>query len=138
MDPRQLFIHRIRLRGPWDFVWLSPEDGHANEQSGTLSFPITWEAAFKKQEGTVRLTRRFNQPTGIDGSARVWLEVTASRSTAVTVNGNTLGTVQSGTARFEVTNLLTLHCRAELEIDPSGALDTDLIAEVALVIESTE
>lgn len=137
METDPPFVHRIRLRGPWEFVWSASEDGTFHERSGTLSFPATWHEVPGDRRGVVRFSRRFNRPTGIDHGERVWLEVSVSRLSSVSLNEQPLGVVRTGVVRFDVTDRLVLHCKVELEIDRTSNTDDDLIAEVALVVESS-
>src|SRR5262245_16569533 len=78
--------HRIRLRGPWSYQPLCRliplESGCFRETrenlppAGTLHLPADWGgvlgAAF---QGTVRFTRPFAKPTGLDSASRVWLVI---------------------------------------------------------------
>jgi beta-galactosidase/beta-glucuronidase len=71
--------HRIRLHGPWDYevVHVSPASSDvAPGQRGRFRLPDHWADALGGDfEGTVRLTRRFNCPTGLGERLSVWLVV---------------------------------------------------------------
>jgi len=78
--------HVIRLRGPWDLQPLahlsrgadgSPVESVDNLPPAQRINPLTdWGAALGAEfRGRVRYSRRFNRPTGLDASERVWLIV---------------------------------------------------------------
>jgi hypothetical protein len=87
--------HVIRLRGPWDFQPLGAEF-----------------------QGSVRFTRRFHHPTGLDATSRVALVIDdVDWQAEVSLNDCLLGTVvcsqsvespngQHCPARFDITTLL--------------------------------
>ncbi|MGC1272305.1 MAG: hypothetical protein WBC44_01255 [Planctomycetaceae bacterium] len=139
-EPGHFLLHRIRLRGPWDFEWSSPpSDTATNDSNGTLRLPTTWNDAFGGSNGTVRLSRRFNRPTGIDDGERVWIELDVSRPSLVSFNEMRVGRIEPGIARFDVTDRVTIHNRIALEIDGTASVEEDRsIVEVVLVIESAE
>jgi hypothetical protein len=129
--------HRIRLRGPWEFVWLSPPSGlPAEARAGDLRLPTTWAAAFGMSVGTVRLSRRFNRPSGLENGERVWLEVAVADEAAVSLNGVWLGRVAAGTARFDVTERLTTYGCIDLDLTRDEArVEEHPLTEACLVIE---
>lgn len=61
-------LHQIRLRGPWDVV--SPQGSLM-----TLTVPFAWRDVFKDEAGTIRCTRKFNCPTGLEPSNRVLIRL---------------------------------------------------------------
>lgn len=130
-------MHRIRLRGPWDVLWLKTSGSEEpTPMSGALRMPVSWNAAFGRRAGRVRLTRHFNRPTGIDDGERVWLEIAIGVPAHVAMNGLPLGEVVAGTVRFDVTDRLEEYGRVEIEFDrPEYSDGEQPIAEVALVIE---
>ena len=87
--------HTIRLRGPWEYELLA--------------------------QSTVRFTRRFHGPTGLDAASRVWLVVDdVDCQASVALNDRLLGEIASshsvesaGTrrcpTRFEITTGLQSH-----------------------------
>jgi len=98
--------------------------------------PVSWNEAFGTTGGRVRLTRRFNRPTGLDDGERVWLEVGAGLPARIAINGDRLGDVVAGTVRFDITDRLEEYGQVELEFDRRDTADGEQsIAEVALVIE---
>jgi hypothetical protein len=109
-------MHTIRLRDPWD--------------------------ATPQADGTVRFTRHFNRPTGLESGDCVWLVIEgAAQPLAVTLNGNLVGQASRlpahDSARYEITPLL--QPRNKLEIDLSSAPKIDALpalGEVRLEIES--
>ena len=128
--------HRIRLRGPWEFCWVKPA-GRRDQPAGEIRLPSRWKDAFGDARGTVRLSRKFNGPTGIEPGDRIWLEVAAGGEAGVLLNGDWLGHVGPGViARFDVSNRIALHNRTELDLSREEAAASEVpIAEVALVIE---
>ena len=89
--------------------------------------------------GTVRLSRRFNQPTGLDDAERVWLEVEVPIESSVSLDGAWLGHVSAGVIRFDVTGRLEAYGRIDLDLRRENAtVEDEPIVEVALVIESPE
>lgn len=138
--PDPLIAHRIRLRGPWEFTWLDSAAGlTAERRTGTVRLPAAWTEAFGDLLGTVRLSRRFNRPTGLDDAERVWLEVEVPAEISVSLDGAWLGHVASGAVRFDVTGRLGTYGRIDLDMRRETATaEVEPIAEVALVIESPE
>jgi len=61
-------LHQIRLRGPWQVV--SP----AGELL-TLTVPFEWRDVFGEEAGTIRCTRKFNCPTGLEPENRVLISL---------------------------------------------------------------
>jgi hypothetical protein len=135
-EPIPSSIHRIRLRGPWEFLWISPPAALSPAaRKGSIQLPAAWRAAFGELGGTVRLSRAFNRPSGLENGERVWLDVSAADETSISLNGAWLGRSAGGTARFDVTDRLDLHCRVDLEL--SGSPDEErALPEVSLVMEA--
>ena len=131
-------VHRIRLRGPWQFEWIECPSP-ASPRSGTLDFPMTRDQAFGTAAGTVRLTRAFGRPADPDPSEAVRLEATSAYSGIAIFNGDRLGEFTPGTVRFDVTGRLAFRNRLDLELrlEESAAPEAPLV-EVALVFEPNE
>lgn len=96
-SPERTAVHRIRLRPPW--------------QS-------------EATPGSVRWQRRFNRPSGLSPTQRVWIVVWAvAFPGTATLNGKALGAL-SGQAdtpsAFDVTDLLQAHNRLELDLEAAG------------------
>jgi hypothetical protein len=114
--------HRIRLHGPWEYEITGGERGR-------FRFADGWSRVVDKGfVGTVRLSRRFNRPTGLGDHNRVWLVVEAVPSGAkMSLNDDTLGTGGSDAraAEFDITrrlddrNLLTIDFAVVDSPDPS-------------------
>ena len=109
--------HTIRLRDPWD---ASPQ-----------------------AEGTIRFTRHFNRPTGLEAGERVWLVIEgASVPLTVTLNGHPVGQASRlpppvDAARYEITPLLKPRNKVEIELQSASATDGQpCLGEVRLEIES--
>ncbi|MGH7129010.1 MAG: NRDE family protein, partial [Planctomycetaceae bacterium] len=68
-------IHRIHLRGPWDYEWLSTsaDSRIAVAPAGRMKMPASWRDRFGEAAGTVRFRRRFHRPTNLEPRERVFL-----------------------------------------------------------------
>lgn len=101
--PEAAGVHRIRLRQPW-------------ESQAT-------------PRGT-RWQRRFNRPTGIGPTQRVWILVQGVEAIGTAaLNGKAIGTLSGHTDTptvFDVTDLLEPHNRLELELEATGPLGPGL------------
>jgi beta-galactosidase/beta-glucuronidase len=64
-----MHIHRIRLRGPWKFQWLS--DPKPDPESGRASLPQEWRELFGTNAGRVRFQRTFHAPTNLEPTSQV-------------------------------------------------------------------
>jgi len=71
--------HRIRLHGPWVFEVFDVDattGDVAVVNRGRFQMPDGWADALGEESGgVVRLSRRFNSPTGLGAHNRVWLVV---------------------------------------------------------------
>ncbi len=129
-------IHRMHLRGPWEFEWVSdigaplPKEappprpspagacgelsraGEGERQatdSGRVKLPADWQSLFGARRGTVRFTRRFGLPTNLESHERVFVAFDGIGGVArVSVNGSHVGIIENSnsTVRFDVTALL--------------------------------
>jgi len=123
-DPRPLSpdFHAIRLRGPWDYQVLarSVERGGKVELSGAdlpppgrVTMPTDWGDSLGGDfRGQVLYRRKFNGPTGIAPTLRVWLVFDGADAAAVVALNNTrLGRVDGPGCRaeFDVTLLVRQH-----------------------------
>lgn len=105
-------IHSMRLKGPWEYVWLSPrltEDELGRPLSGTVKIPADWEKCFGKTPGTVRWSRRFQKPTNLEPTERVMIAApTLAGVQAVRINEVSLPLDDQPEAgfRFDVTEML--------------------------------
>lgn len=130
--------HRIRLRGPWEFEWLKAPAGlAADRRTGGLKLPMTWQEAFGSLAGTVRLSRRFGSPEDPDLTDRIWLEIAIPHAEAAALlNGEWLGTLAPGTARFDVSGRLADRNRLDLDLRIDDAAPPNApLPEVALLFE---
>ena len=129
-------VHRINLRGPWDYAWQEPNAGHhsvAFAISGTVSMPQEWRSLFGDVGGCARFQRKFHRPTNLEPHERVFIVLTEARGTgSVKLNETPLGefTANATEHKFDVTkalepfNVLTVeltHCPSEAP-DQSGGL----------------
>lgn len=131
-------IHRIHLKGPWNYEWLdgphgsgdttettSPEDSPLLPDS-RVRMPASWQSAFGNVSGTIRFRRRFQRPTNLDENERVHIAFEGIGGEAsIAVNDNSIGS-QSDTAEtisFDVTELLerSNELSVELTFTPDDA-----------------
>lgn len=123
-------VHRIRLRGPWQYLPLTQFQPDANgtlveqtdslPQGGTITPPLDLcqTPLGRAYRGRVRYLRRFGRPVGIGPLEAIHLVVPPLTSTAkIHLNGKLLGQVHPHTAagRFDVTTQLQV--RNQLWID---------------------
>lgn len=105
-------VHRINLRGPWDYEWLTPADDSLPgtfSKAGTVSMPQDWQTLFGGASGHARFQRKFHRPTNLEPHERVFIVMTASRgSGTIRLNETLIGEFEAdGTElSFEVTNAL--------------------------------
>lgn len=138
-------VHRIRLKGPWQFEWIGDApaaSGSDWQHSGRVKMPAEWSAIFGPAAGTVRFRRRFHRPTNLDDDERVWIVFDALGGTGtVLVNGAKLGElVTSATPqRFDMTAELQPSSELIVELTYSPAEPQSnaggLFAPVAIEIE---
>lgn len=91
-------MHSIRLRGPWRYEVLERRNLAGEPFAGDLpppgkqKMPANWADTLGGDFfGTVRYTRTFHQPTGLEQGQGVWLVVEGASSRAsVTLNDTTL------------------------------------------------
>jgi len=112
-------MHVIHLRAPWKVQPL------------------------EKSSNSVRCTRHFNKPTGLDGGERVWLVIEGLASTAAALlNDAPVGQASrwsSGDppARFDITPLLEQRNKIEIDLAcPAGGDPVTCLGEVRLEIAS--
>lgn len=134
-------IHRIKLRGPWDYTWLTDVDGNPSPNAtehGRVTIPVDWRVAFGDRAGRVRFLRRFHQPTGVEVGDHVWLSFLGlSGQTRILLDDLPL---TGPSPRFEITDQLrpTNRLVVELECDPRTTTEPlGLHGLVVLEIEST-
>lgn len=145
-------MHRIQLKGPWEYRPLAAGntpgevarglDPHPLSSPelvdlpapGTIKFPAPWDAFLSEFHGTVEFRRPFNCPTNLTANERVDLVLDGVGGDAdVTINGIHLGAIPAGTSHgsFEITPALRLHneiritvTRAQETPDPCGLWGT--------------
>jgi len=137
--------HVIRLRGPWDYEPLARFVTRADEiaivtnddmpPSGIIELPADWGGALGADfQGTVRFTRRFHRPTGLEANSHVSLVIDdVDWQAEVSLNDRLLGTAVCShspvsqqavkcPARLEITKLLAPQNRISIVVS-SPALD---------------
>jgi beta-galactosidase/beta-glucuronidase len=138
-------IHRIRLLGPWDFVWHETPGSVAPPLTqGSVKMPCRWDEVFGTVSGTATFTRKFHCPTNLDPQERVCIVLSGlpGRGT-VAINGELLGEFDQTHSRTEldVTKRLNKFNQLAIEVSfsPSANLELaeGLLAEVALEIHSS-
>lgn len=142
-------VHRINLKGPWDFFPLNrasvASPNFVTQEplppAGTVKFPADWQAILGEFRGTVRFTRRFNLPTNLIATDRVDLVLDGVGGTArIVLNQHPVGTIgePDQTARFDVTSSLRPHNQLEITVDWNGIVPElgGLWGPVALEITS--
>jgi hypothetical protein len=122
-------MHRIQLKGPWEYRPLSIdqgleiaiETGHSASVPpeslvlpgpGTIKFPVSWEEFLGDFYGIVEFRRPFNCPTNLTSDDRVDLVLGGIGGDAhIVFNGISLGSIadKTGYGRFDITPHLRLH-----------------------------
>jgi beta-galactosidase/beta-glucuronidase len=134
-------IHRIHLKGPWDYEWVGDPLSDAAE-SGRVTMPADWASLFGPAGGRARFRRRFHSPTNLEPEDRVWLvfDGVGGHGTVV-LNDEIIGRLRSSDEpqRLDVaTRLRPFNAvLVELEFDPAVAANAGgLYAPIAIEIES--
>jgi len=115
-------IHRMHLKGPWDYEWVEGPTGQASsdeDEDMTMDSPLltnfrvrmpsSVQEAFGNMSGRVIFRRRFQKPTNLDSNERVHIAFDGIGGRAdVSVNGTTLGSLSnnSETVSFDMTEVL--------------------------------
>jgi beta-galactosidase/beta-glucuronidase len=114
-------IHRINLKGPWNYEWLDGPHGSGDAAESTSSddsplladsrirMPASWQSAFGNVSGTIRFRRRFQRPTNLDENERVHIAFDGIGGEAsIAVNDQPIGSLSdtAETSSFDVTELL--------------------------------
>lgn len=125
-----MYPHRIRLRGPWDLTIAGDER--------QLTFPATWaKAGLPESSGPVQFLRRFGYPGRIDAHERVWLIGEGVEGPAdISLQGERLGTVESGKFAFEITARLRDRNVLQVDLDVSPGR-VQLWDDIAMEVRAT-
>lgn len=122
-------IHRIRLRGPWEYS--------RGEDSGRVRFPTTWREAFGDARSPAQLRRSFGFPEGAESPETIWLSLELVSSTRVILNGDMIDEIDSGSSRVDVTSRLRARNELVVIIKPPAEEERgEILLEAALLIES--
>ena len=144
---RHMQPHVIRLRGPWEYEFVSVAGGGVLPR-GTMQLPGDWPPGTAGLAGDVYLTRHFHRPTGLSESERIWLTIVNQKAAVgVTLNGQPLLTRETAKSekaaaasepvlRLEITSLLQPRNTLNLELFKPTE-DARFSGQVALEIEST-
>lgn len=135
-------MHRIHLKGPWEFQPLSAHSAAPNTllpAGGTIKFPIEWREFLGDFAGRARFTRHFNLPTNLEPQDRVDLVLDGlGGMTEILLNQMPVGMVQPPhqTGRFDITPFLKPHNILVIHVEWDGAAGEagGLWAPVALEI----
>ncbi len=130
--------HRMHLRGPWEYEWLSDDDatdallnaapGESASRRDRHHLPADWQSLFADRAGTVRFLRRFHCPTNLESHERVFIVFDGIRGSGqVGLNGDILGAIDLDTpqAEFDVTSQLKPANELTVELSFDPAKDTD-------------
>jgi len=111
--------HRMHLKGPWEYEWLSPIPparlahtvgaGEPLSPRGKLRMPATWQAVFGDASGQVRFRRRFHRPTNLEPHEQVFLVFDGVGGTAqLALNDQPIGRIfpPEHAAEYDVTRKL--------------------------------
>ena len=108
--------HRIRLIGPWDFIWqestteksapTTNADGveiRPTETCGSVKMPCDWQTLFGNAAGSATFSRRFHRPTNLESHEQVAIILTGvGGEGTITLNGDILSDFASNTPSVEV------------------------------------
>lgn len=144
-------MHTIRLRGPWRYEVRERLAGDASHaRSGKQKMPADWSSTLGADfRGTVRYSRVFHQPTGLEPEQQVWLVIDGVDSTAeITLNDTKLpacgaaphnrATSGSNSWRHEIQHLLSDNCELIIDVThpPEAEEAGGLTGEVRLEIQT--
>lgn len=131
----QIYPHRIRLRGPWEYQPLTPREGTV----GRMTMPCRWgDGGLASFAGTVRFLRRFHWPSAIDPLERIWLTLAGVTGSAdLSLNEHPLAPPPE-TESFELEVTRFLQARNVLRVDlTADTPSAGLWGEVALEVRRT-
>lgn len=115
-------VHRIRLRGPWEFAPLGAETAATLEipAQGRIHFPGSWQELNAAPGTRWLLRRRFSRPANLDSDERVRLVCERlAAEVLVRLNGQTLDDVHDDSdagRMWDITTRLNLRNSLEIEI----------------------
>ena len=135
-------VHRIRLIGPWDYVWLGATDPTMDAPptvGGTIKMPCDWQSIFGPRAGRATFSRQFHRPTNLEPHERVFIVLTGVGGAGrFSLNGLAMGDFdgKDKSAEAEVTNKLESFNQLEITIEfaPDDASLGGLYDAVALEI----
>ncbi|MFN0199834.1 MAG: hypothetical protein ACKVT0_24030 [Planctomycetaceae bacterium] len=138
-----VFLHRILLKGPWEYVGGADSD-HSNvekparfaESRSRIHLPATWGEVFEWldarspgktfQHLSLEFARWFHQPTNLETGETVWL-VIQGLTTAVSTHLNDVhirpAIVGEHAWESEITSQMKLRNRLVLRLEPHSPSD---------------
>lgn len=116
-------MHRIRLRGPWEYGWLEGSGELAELE--TVTMPVSWQDLFGTRAGTALFRRRFNSPSNLRVDQPVRIVVSqVGCDIMLRLNGDSVAVSPGpeGEVLGDVTDLLEDFnvLEVELSCDPGG------------------
>ncbi len=123
------YPHLIRLRGPWEYQVLDAASASSSASAPSAdpgtparqTLPADWSTTLGPDfHGRVLYCRRFNRPTGLDATNRVWLVIEGVDAQGrYSLNGHALGTIDGYAlpAMSDVTELLASANVLEVEVE---------------------
>jgi len=117
-------VHRIRLRGPWRYEWLSSDS--PEPAASRVNLPSDWQDIFGNATGRVCFSRNFNCPSNLEPSTRLDLVFEGLGGEAeIFLNGQKLEPdADRSPVRCPITGLLEPaqnQIRVEIQFDPSDS-----------------
>lgn len=99
-------VHRIRLIGPWDYVWSPTEIPVAATSlpaAGSVKMPCDWQTLFGSQAGRATFSRKFHCPTNLESHEQVVIVLSGVGGEGqIFLNGNPLFQFPAGSESPEV------------------------------------
>lgn len=104
-------MHQINLHGPWELEVESSDEPSAKR----FKYPCLLDKEFASR--LIRVSRRFNQPSGLDNQQPVYLDFKLNALvTGCSVNDQAVETHESGELYVDVTQLLQPFNKVELSL----------------------
>ena len=141
-------VHRIHLKGPWQYEPLRSVEpnavSHELPPPGRATMPCTWQQMLGDFRGVVRFVRPFHRPTNLDPNERVFVVFLAVGGHGeVRLNGQPLGRLETrtGPQAAEITDHLCPDMQLSIDLEfisTDAAIPGGLWGPVALEIRSVK